>query len=531
VHVKNVHIESFKRFADLTIEGLAPNTRLVVLCGPNGTGKSSVFDAFAMYAVTLGVNTSHGYLARYHARQSAQVSNWPNTLRVDFHESLPTPDAQRKRLFYFRTAYRHQAEFQGNLLQPPGNVLEIALPRMADADVRAADNYARLLLQGVDILLDDTTSIPTAEVREILMGELNQSLDALFGDIRLSGLQGPAGERTFVFDKGMSRRFDYVNLSGGEKAAFDILLDLVAKRLIYDDSVFCVDEPELHMNTRAQAQLLREMFRLTPPASQLWVATHSIGMMRAARDLDRENPNQVAFLDFEGLDFDQPVEVRPTRVTGEFWRRTLRTALGDLAALVAPRLLIVCEGSRDGRGARKEFDARCYRLIFEAAFPDVQFRSAGDAESVQAEGERARDLVAALGTNTQVMALIDRDDRTDKDVDQLRSEGVRVLSLRQLEAYLYDDEILTTLCIVEGKAELVAQVLEAKRAALATISAQGKPSDDLKSARGIIFNDLKRILDLRGRGNDADSFALQNLVPLIVEGAQTYERLRRDIFE
>jgi hypothetical protein len=30
-------------------------------------------------------------------------------------------------------------------------------------------------------------------------------------------------------------------------------------------------------------------------------------MMRAARDLEQEYPGRVAFLDFEGHDFDQPV--------------------------------------------------------------------------------------------------------------------------------------------------------------------------------------------------------------------------------
>jgi hypothetical protein len=371
----------------------------------------------------------------------------------------------------------------------------------------------------------------TGDVRANLMADLNQSLDALFGDIRLSGLQGKNGERTFVFDKGESRKFDYVNLSGGEKAAFDILLDLVVKRAVYDDSIYCIDEPELHLNTRTQAQLLREMFRLTPASSQLWLATHSIGIMRAARDLETENPGQVVLIDFEGHDFDKPVTISPTRVTRDFWRRTLEVALGDLAELVSPRLLVVCEGSKEGRGARKEFDARCYGHIFGSVFPDVQFRSAGDAEQVQVEGERARDLVTALGTSTQVVALIDRDDRSDEDVRELREGNVKVLSYRHIESYLYDDEILTALCQCEEKPELVSEVLRAKNDALATVAAQGKPSDDVKSAKGLIFNSLRQILSMRGRGNDADSFALQNLAPLIAEGTQTYDRLRRDIFE
>jgi hypothetical protein len=129
------------------------------------------------------------------------------------------------------------------------------------------------------------------------------------------------------------------------------------------------------------------------------------------------------------------------------------------------------------------------------------------------------------------VALIDRDDRSDEDVQEMRLSGVRVLSHRHIESYLFDDDILAALCRHEGKSELLSAVLRAKEDGLATVIAQGKPSDDVKSAKGLIFNSLKQILSLRGRGNDADSFALQNLAPLIVEGTKTYDRLRRDIFE
>ena len=40
-----------------------------------------------------------------------------------------------------------------------------------------------------------------------------------------------------TFDKGTSRDLPFGNLSGGEKAAFDLLFDIFIKREEYDDTV------------------------------------------------------------------------------------------------------------------------------------------------------------------------------------------------------------------------------------------------------------------------------------------------------
>ena len=40
--IKSIKLKDFKRFTDLTIEGLPETAKLVVMIGPNGCGKSSV---------------------------------------------------------------------------------------------------------------------------------------------------------------------------------------------------------------------------------------------------------------------------------------------------------------------------------------------------------------------------------------------------------------------------------------------------------------------------------------------------------
>lgn len=44
--IKSVQLKNFKRFTDLRIENIPEETKLVLLIGTNGSGKSSVFDGF-----------------------------------------------------------------------------------------------------------------------------------------------------------------------------------------------------------------------------------------------------------------------------------------------------------------------------------------------------------------------------------------------------------------------------------------------------------------------------------------------------
>ncbi len=50
MRIKSVCLKNYKRFTELTISGLPATARLAVLVGPNGTGKSSVFDSFLLKA-------------------------------------------------------------------------------------------------------------------------------------------------------------------------------------------------------------------------------------------------------------------------------------------------------------------------------------------------------------------------------------------------------------------------------------------------------------------------------------------------
>lgn len=128
------------------------------------------------------------------------------------------------------------------------------------------------------------------------------------------------------------------------------------------------------------------------------------------------------------------------------------------------------------------------------------------------------------------MKLVDRDDHAPGDVVQLSSNGVTVLSRRNIESYLFDDEVITALCNERGQPQAIPQLIAAMQNALTASIARGNATDDLKSAAGDFYVQAKRVLGLTGVGNNAAAFAKATMAPLIKPGMNVYAALKADIF-
>jgi AAA domain, putative AbiEii toxin, Type IV TA system len=328
-------------------------------------------------------------------------------------------------------------------------------------------------------------------------------------------------------------RFSYQNLSGGEKAAFDLLLDFLVKKQFFNNTVFCIDEPEAHMNTRLQGALMGELVNLLPPSCQLWLATHSIGMMRAARDLENEQPGSVVFLDFGDHNFDEPVILSPVKPTRTFWERVLNVALDDLAQLVTPEQVIICEGNPTGAVASKnaENDEKCYTTIFEEEFPQTKFVSGGNSKDVVSDRLIFAKTLQKLAAGLKITGLIDKDDHAHADVANFLKNGTRVLFRRNLEGYLFDDEVLQALAESVGKGSEIPGLLADKADALADSVSRGNAADDFASAAGALYVKTKQRLALTGVGNDHRAFMRNTLAPLFKPTMQVYKELRKAIFD
>ena len=445
----------------------------------------------------------------------------------------PIHREKNKKYLYLRSAHRNDPEFQIQSLARVGDPLdETRITRMIDNDAAVARNFQRLASQALEDVFDPKDgSITLDQFRELVIGDIGAAFSKLFPDVELDSLGNPLEDGTFRFTKGTSKGFSFKNLSGGEKAAFDLILDLVIARRAYDDTIFCIDEPESHMNAKLQAELLSVLYDLIPENSQLILATHSIGMMRRARDIEAETPGSVAFLDFGDRDFDRPQVIKPTVPDRAFWNRAYGVALDDLAALVAPERVVICEGEPlTGRSPRNHsLDADCYNRIFEHEFPETRFVSMGNDRQIVGDQRGLAEALRLLVGGLEITRLIDRDDRTDNEVANLATKGVRVLSRRNLESYLFDDEVLCALAAWEGKEDKVNDLLVEKRNILTT--GFDEPADDLKPVSGRLYVESKRILSLAQRGNDTRAFMRDTLAPLIEPGMAIYEELKRDIFD
>ncbi|WP_170861033.1 AAA family ATPase [Trujillonella endophytica] len=532
------HFKGFKRFTDTQIVGIPATARLVVLAGPNGSGKSSIFDGFrAWHGYSGGVG--YGWDETYGTKVGTPAVSWPEHASMTFHDPLPTGPEELKRMVYIRSAFRNEADFQVNNFSRLASPLDNPrINRLIDNDVSVSDNYQRLIMQTIDGIYD--TSIPDTttkgEIRDRIIGDVRRAMQEVFPDLLLSGVGGvgvsTGSAGTFYFEKGDSKNFLYKNLSAGEKSAFDLILDTVVKREFYDDTLWCIDEPETHLNTRVQGALLETLVNLLPERCQLFMASHSIGFMRRAWEMAQSDPGSVCFIDLQGSDFDQPVVLPPVQPTRDFWARTLDVALGDLAILVAPEEVVLCEG-RPAKGQNDQkaaFDATCYRRIFSGEFPNTDFLSVGNSQDAGQDRIELGKAIQAISSGTSVRRLIDRDTRSAEEVRLLVDSGVRVLSRRHIEAYLLDDDVIRALCEVNQQPERIAEALTIKEEELAASVARGNDTDDWKSPAGSIYVRLRKLLLLTAAGSDWNAFARDTLAPLLQPGMAAYAELRRDVF-
>ncbi len=514
--IKSISVKDFKRFKDLTVSDLPKSAKLIVLIGPNGCGKSSLFDAIygKMLMHSHGFDPSSGsYYDRRTGRSDTNLVM--QGVNVCFYGSQPLDKTAWEKAVYVRSAYRNDPSFTVDRLSSVGSSLkEKRFYKMIDNDQATNLNYRRLVSQALEYIFEKGEDTKTlGDFREEMLADIRRGIQSLFPELTLNGLGDLlTGNATFRFNKGDVERFTYENLSGGEKAAFDLILDLVIKRREYNDTVFCIDEPEAHIGMRIQQKLLSALYQLVPDNSQLWIATHSIGMMREAYALQEKYPDKVVFLNFDDMDFDEPKVIKPAKMNRALWENMHKVVLGDLADLVMPETIYLCEST-----VEKSFDADCYNKIFSEKYPKIKFMSVGSKNDVK----RICNLLVGAMPKLKIIPLRDRDNMAELELQEEKKKGVKVLSRTCVENYLLDDEVLSALC---EKHKLPPETLgNLKEIRDTNQNNPKKASQDIK-ANILQINPSLQI------GDNGEAFLKYSLAPLIKPSMKVYRDLEQDIF-
>lgn len=245
---------------------------------------------------------------------------------------------------------------------------------------------------------------------------INDALARVFGTAAATSLRLtqmiPAleGEPPDIrFRKGQSD-VHYDLLSSGEKEVFNIVLNLFTRREHFPNAIYFIDELDVHLHTRLQHALIREVVEhWIPDYSQLWTASHSLGFIEYASEAA-----DAAIVDFDDLDFDRPQVLTPAPKSPDIFDIAVPR---DSALKVFPnQTLVVCENR----------DALLYNAI---QLSGLLFVGARDKNAV---GLQTR-------VNDEFRGLIDRDFLGSDEIEELRRDhpNLFVLGYYSIESHLY----------------------------------------------------------------------------------------------
>ncbi len=529
--VSSIHIDTrFKRFQNLKIDLGNDPKKIVALVGPNGSGKSSVFDAFLkLNSVYVGLGSNSVREDEYFGIRTLQGS-MPK-IEITFEDGTSFPNGQTGRLGRTWLSFRSPYRFNENLdLRQISAVPDISgnsegASYTSDIDAKVEANYRRLLAKYRELL--EINDLRPSEAKATLISDLNQSLNAVL-EISIDSIGDVEGGRGSLYFKksDVEEPFRFNVLSSGEKEVVDILLDLWLRKDAYNDTIFLIDEPELHINPSVQRALFVEIEKLIGDNCQLWVATHSLGTLQAIQN-ELKDKSQIIYFDPSHNFGSNTVTLTPMETTHSQWKQILSVPLAELTDLLCPKHIVYCEGrdlpSSQSVAVERGMDAKVYNSIFNEKYPDTLFISSGGNTELDQRSEIALAVLSKAISGIKVTVLKDRDVSSGgltnlnarAEYLRLNPNNHRMLVRKELENYLYDKGVLEAYCVDQGRT-----LNEVKyHQVVADIN-----SDNVKES----WNVIKSACGITTSVN-ADKFK-ENLAPYVNQVPEVFDELEQIVF-
>jgi len=431
--ITKLELKNFKRFDDLTIDltSLAEPAKLVLLIGANGSGKSSVFDAFEILNKLgregLSKPDSYYYLKKESKDFNVTITtdglhNSNNSIIITLHPSNNL-EKLKKQSFYGRASVRQIPRLTRTSLGQRNVSFENDTDRpqtYIDRDNRFENDIEKVASSILTDVFKGNNS--TEEIIESYINPINRSFENIFGTeentrIKLISIKPPLEGKTaeILFQKGTSQiPYDY--LSSGEKEIFNILLNLLTRKEYFQDTIYFLDEIDLHLNTQLQKNLLKEITESWIPGKcQLWTASHSLGFIEYANEAEH-----AAIIDFDNLNFDVPQVITPS----------------------PKKNFDVFEIAVSKEFLSKVFEGK--KIIFSENTDTSRYNNLNLNNTVFFVGKDKGDVFYKAKNSSAYNGLIDRDYLTDEERSDLLQvyQNLFILNYYSIENYFYHPENL-----------------------------------------------------------------------------------------
>lgn len=466
MRIKHIELKNFKRFTDLTISDIPEESKLVLLIGSNGSGKSSLFDAFEW--LTKGIGSKHSYFDQQGMQQYYSKNGENNhQVRVTSYDGISVEklgngyignrDANMLSKFRGRSSIRIVPHITNN-----ANVSDVELDR--DAPQSFIENDTRfnndvfLYIQQINNALREPVfrgkQADTLQIFKDSIEPLNSSLLKIFGGdenttIQISEFQDATSSTSakLIFKKGESK-INYDLLSHGEKQVVILLINFIVRYEYYKDSIIFIDEMDCHLNTLLQYALIEEIVnRWIPDDSQLWTASHALGFIDYAK-----KSNTASIIDFNLLNFDLKQELIPvSKDRTDVYE--IAIPKNTISSILKGYKLVVVENTND------EF----YNLAL------------GENGYLFLPANNNREVFLTIKEDVTKIGLRDRDYFRDDEIRniQVKFPNLKILNLSTFENYIYHPDNIAELNIPEfNKDEYVNEIIKQKNERLLDVVAE-----------------------------------------------------------